>query len=268
LQRAANEHRATAAAALFRLTGEAQYGEVFERAMAAKIELYQHTADGAWEYYRADPPAANRELQERIGKAFLAEARRTANAQTQSTYANIKHPFAPIGWGQGLAPDYNQAQMFIRAYQVERDPLLIRTMQDASAHILGANQVGLSFTTGLGLRNIKHPLHEDHRAMGIKAPDGITIYGWAPQSATSHEWIFGPYWSALPEYGERENARHRKVAPNRFAMPFYEYLIEHPLLVMQQEYTVHQSIGTTAAMWLFLHAAGTADADGRNGRTN
>lgn len=260
LKKAMTEHRITAAAAMFRLTGESAYGTIFERAWIRKIELYEHIADGAWDYYRAEGPTANKALQESIGARFVSAALIVANAQSKLNYSSMKHPFAPIGWGQGLAPDYNQAQMFIRAHQVSKNPLLLKTMQQASAHILGANQVGLSFTTGLGLRNVKHPLHEDHRAMGVKAPDGITIYGWAPQSATSHNWIFGPFWSPLPVSGERENAHSRNVLPNRFAMPFFEYLIEHPQLVMQQEYTVHQSIGTTASIWLYLHAAGGSRA--------
>jgi endoglucanase len=254
LEQDAFQHRTAAAAALFRLTGEDEYRTVFEAAWAGKMELHGYTADGAWEYLRATHASANKELQNRIAQMFVASAQSIAKAQDAVAYPSMKHPFAPIGWGQGLAPDYNQAQMFIRAHQISNDKNLLRTMQVASAQILGANQAGLSFTTGLGHRTVKHPLHEDHRAMGVRAPDGITIYGWAPQAETAHEWIYGPYWSPLPISGTKENAQYRRVAPNRFAMPFYEYLIEHPLLVMQQEYTVHQTIGTTAGMWLYLHA--------------
>lgn len=254
IQKAASEYRVAAAGALFRLTGEDEYRTIFETAWPIEKSLYRHNADGAWEYYKAQNPGADKKLQEQIGRAFQNEAQATRKAQDALAYSAMKHPFAPAGWGQGLAPDYNQTLTFIRAHQISRDRNLLRTMQMASAHILGANQVGLSFTTGLGIRNVRHPLHEDHRAMGAKAPDGITIYGWAPQSQTSHEWIFGPYWSPLPISGTKENAERRKVSPNRFAMPYYEYMIEHPLLVMQQEYTVQQTIATTAAMWLYLHA--------------
>lgn len=258
LTKATGEHRVSASAALFRLTGEDQYRTIFEAAWAQPVELYMHNADGAWEYYRTKAPTADQQLQARIGKEIVAAAQIVADAQQQMAYPGIKHPFAPMGWGQGLAPDYNQTQMFIRAHQISGDSKLLRTMQSASAQILGANQVGLSFTTGLGHRTIKHPLHEDHRAMGVAAPQGITIYGWASQFVTAHNWIFGPYWSPLPLEGKKENAEQRRIAPDAFAMPMFEYLIEHPLLVMQQEYTVQQSIGTTAAMWLYLHAADSA----------
>jgi endoglucanase len=260
LYQAATDQRIAAAGSLFRLAGEDEHRTIFETAWARNRTLDGHAADGAWDYLHARHPSANRELQDRIARLFVKSARSIAAAQHAAAYPNMKHPFAPLGWGQGLAPDYNQAQMFIRAHQINKDPDLLRTMQVASAQILGANQVGLSFTTGLGYRTIRHPLHEDHRAMGVKVPDGITIFGWAPQSQTAHAWIFGPYWSPLPISGTQEHAADRRIAPNRFTMPLHDYLIEHPLLVMQQEYTVHQSIGTTAGLWLYLHASAATGA--------
>ena len=254
LRQAALEHRVAAAAAMFRLTGNVDFGRIFTEGWAGSREPYLHIADGAWEYYQAQMPGADASVQERIRQSFVSAALMVAKAQDTVSYPSMKHPYAPFGWGQGLAPDYNQAQMFIRAHQMTGDKQLLRTMQVASAHILGANQVGLSMTTGLGHRNVRHPLHEDHRAMGVKTPDGITLYGWATQAQTAHDWIFGPHWSPLPIMGTREHARYRRVEPNRFAMPVYEYFIEHPGIVSQQEYTVIQPIGTTAAIWLYLHA--------------
>ncbi|AHB49939.1 hypothetical protein W911_04465 [Hyphomicrobium nitrativorans NL23] len=256
LTQIAAEHRVAAAGSLFRLTGEDEYREIFEAGWAGEVEPYIHKADGAWEYYRAPHSTVNAGLRDRISALFTASAKLIVDGQNSFAYPSMKHPFSPIGWGQGLAPDYNQSQLLIRAHQIANDGDILRTMQVASAHILGANQVGLSFTTGLGHRNIKHPLHVDHLAMGVQVPDGITIYGWAPQADTSHEWLFGPPWTPLPISGTEEGAQGRRVSPNRFAMPFYEYLIEHPLLIMQQEYTVHQTIGTTAGVWLYLHAHG------------
>lgn len=256
LAAATTEFRVAAAASLFRYTGEDQYRSIFEETWPKTGSLYLHNGDGAWEYFRATAPAANKDLQKRIADKISAEAAAVAKSQDGSTYPNMKHPYAPFGWGQGLAPDYNQTMMFIRAHQITSDGDLLRTMYNASAHILGANQVGLSFTTGLGLRTIRHPLHEDHRAMGVPAPHGITIYGWASPFTTAHDWIFNDYWSPLPLFGTREHAAQRRVTPDPFSMPLYEYMIEHPLLVAQQEYTVQQTIATTAAMWLYLHAAG------------
>ena len=97
-------------------------------------------------------------------------------------------------------------------------------------------------------------LMADHRAMGVPAPAGLTIYGWTPPTDTYFDWIFGPYWSPLPVSGTAENAQNRRFEPDRRTFPVFEYIVEHPQFVEQQEYTVHQSIGTTLALWLFLNA--------------
>ncbi|GMA76866.1 hypothetical protein GCM10025880_32830 [Methylorubrum aminovorans] len=165
----------------------------------------------------------------------------------------MKHPYAPAGWGQGGAPDEAMTRLFVRAHRLSRHPELLRVMEQTAQGLLGANQLGLSLTTGLGIRRVRHPLHEDHRAMGVPVPPGITIYGFGPQATFSPDWLFGPTWAIFPE-DEPGVPAERRIEPTRFAMPYFEGLIEHPLMVMQQEYTVHQSIGTTAALWLHLAA--------------
>ncbi len=256
LQKIAGEYRAGAAGALFRLTGDKTFAMVFETAWNKHLPLFAHAADGAWEYLNAKTgDAASKKA---IRRAFETQAGAIIRPLQQATYPAIKHPQSPAGWGQGLVPDYNVLQTLMRAHILSANPAIVKAMQMGSGVILGANQVGLSFTTGLGVRNIRHPLHEDHRAMSVAAPIGITIYGWAPQAMTSYDWLFGPHsWTPLPDSGRREH----RVEPNRFALPYYEYLIEHPGLIMQQEYTIHQSIGPTAAMWLYLHSQSASSAN-------
>lgn len=253
LQRTATEYRAGAAGALFRLTGEASFAHAFETAWTAKLPFQGYFADGAWEYLHS--PDGRPPIKEAIRGAFAAAASEIIAPMQAATYPSLKHPFAPAGWGQGLVPDYNVLQALLRAHALSGAPEILEALQTGSAHILGANQVGLSFTTGLGYRTIRHPLHEDHRAMGVDVPKGITIYGWAPQSIAFFDWIFSPHaWAPLPDTTTRQGGASRRVEPNRLALPYFEYLIEHPALVVQQEYTVHQSIGSTAAMWLYLHS--------------
>lgn len=253
LQKNAGEYRATAAASLFRLTGEAEFKTVFETAVSGGLSIYAHTADGAWDYLSS--PGGDLTLQGRLRQQFLDEARMVSKAQDALAYPSMKHPGAPAGWGQGTAPDYNMVQLFMRAYRLQPDDQLLRIMEQTSAVILGANQVGLSFTTGAGTRQILHPLQEDHRAMGVAAPRGITVYGFGPQSQAAYGWVFGPPWSPLPETGTDEDAAARRIFPPRFSMPYLEFLIEHPGVIMQQEYTVQQPIATTAALWFFLAIA-------------
>jgi endoglucanase len=79
-----------------------------------------------------------------------------------------------------IAVVWRAAISLIRAYRLTGDAKYIAAMQDASAHILGANHIGMRFITGRGRRWPQAPLHEDSIAAGIPALKGITIYGRAP----------------------------------------------------------------------------------------
>lgn len=269
LQRHAGEIRIATAAALFRLGESRSFGRLFEEAWGAGYGLAGSRGDAAWNYARA--AGADPAIRARIDAAFVREATGVAAAQRGLSYPSMKHPHAPAGWGQGGAPDGAMIRLFLRAHRLSRHPELLRLMERTAQSLLGANQVGLSLTTGLGRRTIRHPLHEDHRAMGVPVPPGITIYGFGPQGAFSPDWLFGPSWAIFPE-DEPGAPLERRIEPARFAMPYFEFLIEHPLMVMQQEYTVHQTIAPTAALWLHLaaqtvppphHSEATGGASGR-----
>lgn len=255
LQRRTGEARIATAAALFRLGGGQAFGRIFEESWSAGFGLAGQRADAAWDYARAADadPATRTEIED----AVVREARAFAAAQRGLSYPSMKHPYAPAGWGQGGVPDGAMIRLFLRAHRLSRNPELLRVMEQTSQSLLGANQLGLSLTTGLGRRGIQHPLHEDHRAMGVPAPPGITIYGFGPLAAFSPEWLFGPSWAIFPE--DEPVARHAgRIEPARFALPYFEALIAHPMMVMQQEYTVHESIAPTAALWLHLAAQGAS----------
>lgn len=252
LQAVAAEFRAAAAASLFRLEGGRQFAEIFEAGWRDRRELYFHKGDAAWDYYRS--AGADPVIQRQIEETVIQETNLLLSGQSTSSYPSMKHPYAPAGWGQGGPPDFSQSQLLFRAYQINPNPEILSLIQQTLHGLHGANQLGLSFTTGLGVRQIEHPLHEDHRAMGVPAPVGITIYGWAPQSASAYGWVFGPEWSPLPEVGDPGAIAHRRVEPQRFALPYFEYLVEHPAVIIQQEYTVDQTIGPIAFLALFLDA--------------
>ncbi len=255
IQKEAREFRLAAAAVLLRLTGDQSFRTIFDEIWrAGGLDLNYQVADAAWEYVSAEQPV-DETIRETARATLIRSARFATDAQAGAAYPALKHFHAPFGWGQGTVPDYNMTLAVIRAHRMTGNPALVAALQTASAHILGANQAGVSFTIGLGHRNIRHPLHEDHLAMGVPAPLGITIYGWSTKEQVDFDWLFGAYWTALPETTDtRERADQRQVEPNRWTLPIYEFLIEHPLLVAQQEYTVHQTIATTATIWLYLDA--------------
>ncbi|MBB6356508.1 glycoside hydrolase family 9 protein [Aminobacter aganoensis] len=251
LQAIAREYRGAAAAALYRLLDSPEHRDIFEAYWREDQGLFAHKGDAAWDYLKT--AGSDAEIGEEITARFAAEAAIITGAQQHAAYPNMKHPDAPAGWGEGGAPDYNQTQTLIRAHLLSANPQILQVMEQGYQAMVGVNQVGLSFVTGIGARQILHPLHEDHRAMGVDAPSGITIFGFASQSATAYSWVFGPAWSPLAESGTAENAAQRRIEPPRFSLPYHEYLVEHPAVIMQQEFTVHQSIATMAALALYLH---------------
>lgn len=251
LQQLAAEYRPAAAAALYRLSGRPEHRGVFEAAWRNSRNLFAHMGDAASDYLNSGE--ANASVVAEIASRFAEEAAIIVDAQAAAAYPNMKHPYAPAGWGEGGAPDYNQIQTLSRAHLLKGDPKILRVMEQGFQAMVGVNQVGMSFTTGIGVRQVLHPLQEDHRAMGVAAPRGITIFGFAPQAGTAYGWVFGPPWSPLAETGTTENAANRRIEPPRFSLPYHEYLVEHPAVIMQQEYTVHQSIATMAALALYLH---------------
>jgi endoglucanase len=243
-----SDYRLWAAATLFRLTGEARFDEVVVDRFAKKQALRSLRADAAWEYLSADWPDRNKAVLWQTERALKAlAANDILKDQAKNTYKSLKHGHAPMGWGEGTAPSGTEAMGVIRAYRLTGDKKYIAAMQDASAHILGANQIGMSFTTGLGRRWPQSPLHEDSIAAGVPAPKGITIYGWAPFHLANDWWLFKENWAALSD-----EVPTRRIEPFRASMPVYEYLIDYPRVIVSAEYTVAQTITTTAVLWAFL----------------
>jgi hypothetical protein len=246
----AGDARIWAAAALFRLTGQERFNVIaLER---LKAPFGEALMDAAWEYANARGPGAELAVQENIRRSIVAFARDyiVHPQHMHISYRNMKHFFAPIGWGSGLAPTHTAAAALIRAHRITGANEFIATMLDGSAHILGANQIGMSFTVGLGRRWPRAPLNEDSIAAGVPPPNGITIYGWAnPADMGETYWyVWGPKWAALSDL-----VPTKRVDPIRTSLPLYEFLIEYPRIIISAEYTIHQTIVTTAAVWIYLN---------------
>jgi endoglucanase len=238
-----------AAATLFRLTGE----DRFNRIALNGLRRYRALAlDAAWEYANARQVGVDMEVQEKLRRGIVVFTRNNIiyAQRRRGAYRNMKHFWAPMGWGQGLAPSHEVAAALIRAHRITASDEFLATMLDGSAHILGANQIGMSFTVGLGHRWPTSPLHADSIAAGVPPPPGITIYGWAPPATMlgTYWYVWGPKWAALSDA-----VPTRRVEPPPASLPLYEFLIDYPRIVISAEYTVHQTIVTTAAVWSYLH---------------
>ncbi|MDR3414532.1 MAG: glycoside hydrolase family 9 protein [Formivibrio sp.] len=244
-----SDSRLWAAASLFRLSGQDRFNRI---ALDRLNGSYGGSAtDAAWEYANSLQVGADTAVQEKIRRDIVAFARNNVvrSQQMHVSYRNMKHLYAPMGWGSGLAPTHEVSAALMRAHRITGEDDFLAAMLDGSAHILGANQIGLSFTVGVGARWPTAPLHGDSIAAGVQPPTGITIYGWAtPAMMESYWYIWGPPWAVLSD-----QVPTKRVEPKRASLPLYEYLIQYPGLVASAEYTVHQTIATTAAVWSYLN---------------
>ncbi len=238
-----------AAATLFRLTGEDRFNLAVLDRLSGRYDV--SLMDAAWEYTNAQQAGAEVATQDKLRSSIVAFARDNIvrKQHLNVAYRNMKIAGAPIGWGEGLAPRHEEAAALIRAHHITGDDEFVATILDGSAHILGANQIGMSFTVGLGHRCPIAPLHADSIAAGIPPPIGITIYGWINPAMLGTYWhIWGPNWAPLSD-----GVPTKRIEPKRTSLPLYENLIEYPGIVASAEYTVHQTIVTTAAVWAYLH---------------
>jgi endoglucanase len=257
LKEEAETLRVVAASSLYRTTAELRFRTAAEERLRENWDLYLEKSDAAWDYITSSKTDSG--IRKTLESLFKSETALLLEAQETNTYPSMKHPYAPAGWGQGGPPDSGIAQMAMRTHLLTGDKAIIELVLDTLNGLLGANQTGMSLMTGVGARQILHPLHEDHRAMGVQAPPGIIIYGWAPANAFAYGWIFGPPWSPLAEVGLTSQSQNTKVEPSRFAIPYFENLIEFPDVIIQQEYTVHQTIGPVAALAIYLDGHVNAD---------
>ena len=175
-----DDNRLWAAGALFRLTGEDRFNQAVQQRFATRwVDFGFVRGDGAWEYANALHSTTNLALQKTIRERIVDVARRfIVDSQTgKVAYKNMKYSGAPMMWGEGLAPSHYEVATLIRAHRITGAKQFLATMFDGSAHILGANQIGMSFTIGLGHRWPLAPLHEDSIAAGVPAlaPAGLEL---------------------------------------------------------------------------------------------
>ncbi len=251
ISKTTDDARLRASAVLSRLTNEV----TFKKAFSAYFEKQQwmsnaYIVDGAWEYTKIGSNDRNKSLINKLERQIVSIADKyILDPQSQSAYINMKHRARAAQYGAGLAPSIDELSLVMRAHQINGASKYLSLLANTSAHILGANQIGMSFTTGVGARPPLTALHEDTLNAGITPPDGITIYGWIYYRYFNATWLWDKNWSALSQ-----QHADRRVEPFRKSLPFYEYIIQHPLMIPTMEYTLHQSIAPTAAMWLYLHS--------------
>jgi len=175
------DSRNLAAAQLFRLTGDAQWHDLFlattflkdPKADVWKWQSHDQR-DAAWVYCRTKQPGTDATIQRNCRSAILREAAERLAAQRRAGFGWLKHAWRPFGWGVPVVPD---ADSVVRAHALTGDAKYLRALVLGCQMGAGANPLNLCYTTGLGHRWPQHPLHIDSRITHQPPPPGLTVFG-------------------------------------------------------------------------------------------
>ena len=237
------DDRNLAAAELYRLTGDEGWHRLFLQTTAftdpqAPLYEWQHheQRDAAWVYVRTEQPGVDRTVRQNCLNAIRREADERVQQGRQTGFHWTKHPWAPTAFGALTSPD---AITLVRAHVLTGEAQYLSAAVLACQSGAGANPLNLCYTTGLGYESPQHPLHVDTRVMGLRPPPGLTVYGPMDYRQVD-DWAVQLH----------ENVT---VPPPR-EWPTVEAYWDIWLDPMVTEYTVMQTLTTTAYTWGYLAA--------------
>jgi endoglucanase len=243
--------RCYAAAALFRLTGDAAFEAQFEKdtahlKMGDELTWDQH--NGPWVYCLGGGPTAGKpELLKRMREIVLGSAELVA--LTNSSKRALRwggHFGMPMLIGQQTTPWILDG---IIGYTLtkESDPAKAKAFRGAVAttcdYFLGTNSLNQTWVTGLGVRHVNQAMHLD---------------GWYNGKDTLHPGIvpYGPHGkgSDLGHGAWDSDWANKTVYPVIDQWPGNERWFENRFSPMTAEFTIHQNTCFAAATYGWLCA--------------
>ena len=242
-------YRVQAALAMNRLTGDPAYleniGELASQGLGPFQWMFSHKDFSGWIY--ADlaldpdkrlPPTVVETWRSNFLRSADALVAQTTNVPYRQTWPRPMDYWA--GWGASTVVNFNRC-LFI-AWQLTGDEKYRETMILNTDFMLGANPMGMSWTTGIGFSYPVDIQHANSENDGFMDPiPGITIYGINGGPAM--------HYKGREYVWETKGPDDKPVSFIKEAnktVPFYRCWSAHPHVnVGQCEFTVHE---TCAAM--------------------
>ncbi len=250
----APDHRAWAAAELFKATGEKKYEADFKRfsrhasdprAPLAVYRKYDQTL-AAFAYSLCKNPKADAAALKSVRAAVLAEADRRIGYMKLYGYRSSKDPGMPITFGSGTTGG-KHALAVIVAYGLTRDRKYLETLQAAADYTFGSTGLGICWMTGVGARYPCEPQSIHSSLDGIEEPvPGIVLYG--PTRP--------PGWLKRGWMAEAVRGYYPKNVGALYQFPY----LGLDALAMVSEYTVQGTQGPTVLLTAALAPKGDASA--------
>jgi endoglucanase len=249
--------RTWAAAELYRLTGEESYKTAFVKQLGVDptnkraAQLNDNKIRGVISYVLNKNVPDDDPLKVYLKRSFVETSHNDfLKPMKNYPYSVLRHSWAPFGYGNGTTPGAQHYLRIMLAYVLTGDRDALAGTCDSGSFILGANQANTSMITGLGQRPVRNPHHEDMANMGVAAPNGIVVYGFATHEyLRRYHWVFYPKWAMLSE-----KVPEKSLVPTSFGWPPYECFFDTFGIMVMTEYTIQQSMTPCALMYGLLDA--------------
>jgi endoglucanase len=228
--------RSAAAAALFRLTGDTQWQDVFLDSTDVDdgpldllgCELLEK-CDALWIYAQTDQPGVRADVKQNAIDTFRNSATVLSDAQDSTLFGwSMDHPAIPLVWG--LGPSVPKTVGLLRAHALTGEQRFCTAAQRSATFSLGANPLDTVFLTGIGTQNVQHPLIVDNVNGGVPVWPGTPVYGLHQLNAESDD-------SWVAQY----QLRPAGAQPDPESVPFLQEWWDVHTVPMMNEFTVHQS---------------------------
>jgi len=179
------DNRLWAAAELFRLTGEDRYLRFYEANFSrvpldptGEVTYSQQAMAAAWAYLRTTDLRRDGGLVEAARRAIVAGADWRIRQMEAQPYRVPLHPDRGlVGWGT-FGHSARAVLSLAQAYALTGKDMYRIWAWDCPAAEFGANPLGLSFITGLGVRSPRYPLSKLSQFNGDGSPlPGLPVYG-------------------------------------------------------------------------------------------
>ncbi len=248
LRESVRDMRALAAAALYRLTGRAEYHEAFKQCSLLVLGDVDpgKQLHSIFAYARLSDRLADLRLQQKAIDWFEDAAEDSMEFAGGNAFGiTCRVPMLPlIGYvGYYSVPETSLGAILPRAHYLTGKQEYLQGALAAAHFSAGANPMNMTFTTGLGHRCPKHPLHVDSQHAGIAAPTGITVYGINDPAMSGGHLDWAHTWYL-----------RNSMIPNSRSWPAAEFYVDLGNWPPVNEYTVHQTFAPISFYWGYLAA--------------
>jgi len=250
--RQVEDARNTAAAQLFRLSGEQKWHEIFvetapfREAPGGKGSSLWRWArtdqrDAVWVYLRTDRPGTDPRIREHCLRALVKEADDFLESINRTGFRwGKKGSWVQYGV---LSSPVRVGEALVRAHVLTGDDKYLRGLILACQTGLGANPLNLCYTTGLGHRHPEYTCHHDSDFSGLPVPPGITVFGPVDPTIFKNQ----DHWAV--------RLINRYCHPDVYAWPAIEaYWDLGPWWPTQTEWTPQHTNLANIYAWGYLHA--------------